>query len=126
MAKNTKSKPQLVRCYIINQDTHSSSSEMKELSEIPVGSIRRKHKGRPFFVLGLNGTLKDIKSDTPVTNKNLPETLYMTQVVHEFVKGLFAFSGKTIEKIKLGVFITLVFVLVIILFIIALTAMGGT
>lgn len=116
-----------VDCYIIPASTGKLIRRRVKVSDIPDDSIRRDF-GFIGYLLGLaeDGTLSAIEppANTP---KNKHPTQYFSYqgIVIPLVQRAIKLPGDTIEKIKMGIFIALIIVELVMLGFIILPIAGG-
>lgn len=91
------------------------------------GSIReRELNGQPFFMLTLtDGKLWGPEPDNDVKEGDTPLDLYLALDYEQEVDTVYGLDTSPLEKVKIGILVALCFILIVVFFLIAMTAMGG-
>lgn len=114
-------------CIVIDENTGFGGPVMLNRSLIPDLSLERRFKGIPCHLLGLDlkGQLWAIEPSNEYIVNESPQDLYIALDYEREVSEFYGLPEGAIEKIKFGVFITLIVIELIVLFLVITAATGG-
>lgn len=117
-----------VLCIIVEEKTSTWDYHNIRRNLIPEGATEREYKGQDFFLLGLTpeGQLWSIEPPRDVKDGEDPLSLYLFLDYEEEVDELIGMDRSILEKIKIGILVGLSVGVLIIFFLVIMTALGGT
>jgi hypothetical protein len=113
---------------IVDETTHKRLMRKVEDKDIPKDSFLKIFKGKKIHILGLNleGKYWTIKAHAVMVAGQSPLDLFIAKHCAEEVRETFGISSATLQKIKIGVFVCLIFGILIVTFMMVTAASGGT
>ncbi len=117
----------LMQCIVIVEKTGERTFPSIAGSLIPADSLERKYRGKPCHLLNLSneGELLAIEPDNQIILNESPKDCFIALEVEKEVNAMYTLREMLVEKIKIGVFIALCIVELIILFLIITAVSGG-
>lgn len=118
----------LVNCMVIVEQTQERTYPRIAKSMVPSDSLERKYRGQPYHLLGLDMDKKlwAIEPDNELKKNESPKDCFIALQYEKEVSAIYSLSEGMIEKIKIGLFIALCIVELIVLFLIITAASGGS
>jgi len=119
---------ELINCKVIVEKTGKGYDREIARPLIPGDSLERKYHGRPFHLLGLDleGNLWAIEPDNTIKKNDSPKDCFIALQCEKEVTAIYSIGEGWVEKVKIGLFIGLCIVELIILFLIITAASGGS
>lgn len=125
--RETGLKTGTVNAYIFVESTGEIIEREIDRAHIPNNSIQRKEGKTPVYILGLdgNGKLFAIEPENTILENDSPTDLIMALQYEQEVGEFYGLGDSTTEKIKFGIFVGLIILIVIVLFIYGFAVYGG-
>ena len=113
---------------VIDEKTKKRTFRHLEGADIPSDSFEKEYKGKIFHILGkdLDGKYWPIDIPREMTSGEAPVDLYVAKHCAEEVEEVFGLSTSTMQRIKIGVFVVLIIMIVIFTFLVVTASSGGT